>query len=1029
MKKMRRLYVLLFSTLAMFGIGVLLILARPATSAQQRGPRGKSAARPKQASEQPTTATLPKGLVTLRVDLKSKSKPKGKGKLATVWDGRLSVARGRVHRIRAWQDDPRNRFEGSEWQLTTRRSIPWNRQQRARGHETMPLQDAALLVELADAAPNTELAFETEQGDFRFTVEDVPFGASKRFLNGLVQVARVAGAGTILSAPTEDDYPSAALAPDGRLYVAYVAFTHGEGFRKRQPLEKPLEKFDDLAKPTGGDQMFLLCLDGDQWTGPLALTPPGQDVYRTATAVDGDGVVWVFWSAGRDGNWDLYARSRKGNTWSEAMRLTTDPGPDTFPVAATDGSGRVWVAWQGWRDGSFNVFAARQEGDGIGDPLTVSDSPGNQWTPALAAASDGRVAVAWDTYEKGTYDVHARVWSQGGFGDEIPIATSLRGEMRPSATFDGAGRLWVAYEDSPERWGKDWGALEKEGVPLYQGRSIGVRVWAESRLWQPADDPIHAFFPWRRTQAGPMKNPRLALPRLATDAAGRVWLAVRSPRLGTRAGVGTAWFEHAAWYEGDRWSGEIICPGTDNLLDNRPALVPSPSGEIVLVTSSDNRFATSGRLPQWFVKELRRQGEEIQQKPLEFPWPDPVNNELVMAELGPAPAAAPKPAKLEPVALADPAKPDPLAEKEAEDVARARAARTTIGDKTLQLWRGEFHRHTEISSDGGGDGLLMDMWRYGLDAAAMDWIGNGDHDNGNGREYSWWITQKTTDVFRAAGAFTPMFTYERSCTYPDGHRNVVFVQRGVRPLPRLGGGMGKILDKLPVDADRPNTPDTVMLYEYLRAFDGVCASHTSGTDMGTDWRDNDPKVEPIVEIFQGCRQSYEMPGAPRSNTAENSIGGWRPFGFVSLALQKGYRLGFQSSSDHGSTHISYCNVWVEEPTREAILESMKKRHLYGATDNIIADVRCGEHFMGDEFTTSERPRLSIHLIGTQPFDKVHIVKDGNYVHAESPGKQEVEFTWSDFDVKPGKTSYYYVRGEQKDGELVWVSPMWIKYQP
>ena len=27
----------------------------------------------------------------------------------------------------------------------------------------------------------------------------------------------------------------------------------------------------------------------------------------------------------------------------------------------------------------------------------------------------------------------------------------------------------------------------------------------------------------------------------------------------------------------------------------------------------------------------------------------------------------------------------------------------------------------------------------------------------------------------------------------------------------------------------------------------------------------------------------------------------------------------------------------------------------------------------------------------------------------------------------GKTSYYYVRGEQEDGEIVWASPMWITY--
>ena len=44
----------------------------------------------------------------------------------------------------------------------------------------------------------------------------------------------------------------------------------------------------------------------------------------------------------------------------------------------------------------------------------------------------------------------------------------------------------------------------------------------------------------------------------------------------------------------------------------------------------------------------------------------------------------------------------------------------------------------------------------------------------------------------------------------------------------------------------------------------IAISHTSGTDsMGTDWRDNDPGIEPVVEIYQGARNSYETLGAPR----------------------------------------------------------------------------------------------------------------------------------------------------------------------
>jgi hypothetical protein len=260
--------------------------------------------------------------------------------------------------------------------------------------------------------------------------------------------------------------------------------------------------------------------------------------------------------------------------------------------------------------------------------------------------------------------------------------------------------------------------------------------------------------------------------------------------------------------------------------------------------------------------------------------------------------------------------------------------------------------------------------------------------------------------------------------YPEGHRNPVFARRGVRTLPRLPLSDPNI--------EKP-APDTQMLYRYLRQLDGITAEHTSCTNMGTDWRDNDPKVEPIVEIFQGCRQNYEMPGAPRSPNEETAVNkDFRPKGFVSLALLKGYRLGFQSSSDHGSTHISYCNVWVTEPTRQAIFGGMKKRRIYGSTDNIVADVRCvvgnRTHFMGEEFSTPTPPKLNIKLIGAKPLAKVCIVRQNEYVHTVEPKTQTVEFTWTDAQPERGKTLYYYVRGEQEDGELVWVSPMWIRYE-
>jgi hypothetical protein len=85
--------------------------------------------------------------------------------------------------------------------------------------------------------------------------------------------------------------------------------------------------------------------------------------------------------------------------------------------------------------------------------------------------------------------------------------------------------------------------------------------------------------------------------------------------------------------------------------------------------------------------------------------------------------------------------------------------------------------------------------------------------------------------------------------------------------------------------------------------------------------------------------------------------------------------------------------------------------------------------MGDAFKTSQRPTVRIKLVGTAPLANVTLVKDDVEYVLGQPHNAEFETTWTDPKPTAGKESYYYVRGEQSDGELVWASPMWITYQP
>jgi hypothetical protein len=954
----------------------------------------------------------------------------------TQWDGSATARGADIQSVDGWRFERPDAVSGHSWKASSRQPRLFNNggQFDLKGMER-PVVTNGIVVRLSKSDANTELAVTTTQGSFTVRMANLAYGKAISELNGRVSIDLLPPVTRLTDDADEQDYPAAATGKDGTIWLAYSNFRHNkEHNRLRANLTAAPDDFADYKLPTGGDQVIVRSLRQGTWSGSIEVTPAGIDLQRPAIAVNGSGRVWVFWAQNENNNFDIWARPIDNGTPGKAVAITKEAGTDMDPVAATDSRGRVWVAWQAWRNGRAAIMSATESGDSFSAAHVVSTSSGNQWDPAIAADSNGRVTVAWDSYENGNYDVFARTSSGGNWGNVFTVAATSHYEAYPSIAYDPAGRLWVAYEEGGDGWGKDFGAQSSVGVALYQGRAIRLRGFQQDgRTLSTRTDPGGALpgplavkpdshhqndsEDWLRTNPQHAKDrtasrstenlwaPKNTLPRLTADASGRLWLTFRSVNPAWFTAMGTVWTEWVTSYDGADWSSPVFLDHSDNLLDNRPAVASARAGELVVVGSSDGRRSF----------EIAQRSLPPNAGPVAMPKIDPYNNDLWVNYLNLGPAGNIQTAAGSPVAT--PAiTPETKAEREA--IAGMRKYRLRAGSQNLRLARGEFHRHSEVSVDGGFDGTLLDQWRYVIDAVDLDWVGCCDHDNGTGREYSWWMNQKETDLFYSPGRFSPIFNYERSVPYPEGHRNVLFAQRGIRTLPRL--------PKMDNDSTG-RAPDTLMLYRYLKEFNGVTASHTSATNMGTDWRDNDPLVETSVEIYQGDRQNYEKPGAPRSSEEKDSIGGYRPKGYVDLALEMGYKLAFESSSDHVSTHMSFANVLTTGITREEILDGFRKRHLYASTDNILAEFRSGENIMGDAFTTATAPSFQVKLVGTAAFSKVVIVKNNEYVYSQEPKSATVNFTWRDAKPTPGKASYYYVRGEQKNGEIVWVSPMWVTY--
>jgi hypothetical protein len=969
------------------------------------------------------------------------------------WSGNISLDSGTINQLDGWRLLNSDSITGNAWSLSTRVS----------GSGTTVVENGVVVTAVPASSSSTFTVSPSSKATslfkaFTFHPSDLSLSVAKTYLSGAASV-QLAPLYTNLTASLssgldEQDQPALAQKGDD-IWISYVEFHHDnralEGF---PTLTSPAPtEFSQWARTPGGDQVFVMhySKSARAWDAPIPVSATSLDVMRTAVAVDAQNQVWVFWSANANWNqtgvlpnFDIYAQCMTGSPltpFGSPIQLTTNPGTDLNPVATTDANGNVWVAWQGYRNNNLDILASVQTGPTSFSPeTTVSFSPANDWDPVIAASPTGDVAVSWDTYDKGDYDVYFRRLRLSGqiqMDPPVPVAASRSFEARSSITYDAQNRLWVAYEMSVPRWGKNWGTYDSTGVGLYQSHTVKLKCFdsgsnayatvTDLNTVLPTPNTMPAVFPDptiaqnRKANAGVAvpAGPKHSVPRVAVDPDGQIYVTFRVTT-GVATGIGTIWSERVIYYDGQTWHGPATLAASDGFLTSRPVLAPLAGGDMLIVSATDHRQSPL------LVSSSRTN-------------PASINTDLYATELQ-VPRAT-QTMSLSPLAAETVAAPETDAASELASIAAINNYRVSLGGQAgdarrhrategsgqqLQLLRGEFHRHTEVSMDGGGDGLLEDGYRYLIDVAHMDWAMCCDHDNGNGHEYSWWIVQKHTDAYYLPGRYHSMFGYERSVNYPEGHRNVLFAQRGVRPLNRL-----------PLNLD-PTQNDTTMLYTYLKQFGGMTASHTSGTSgMGTDWRNNDPTSEPVVEIYQGDRQSYEMPDAIRSISATDAVAGYQPLGWVSLALQKGYRFGFESSSDHISTHMSYAHVYATDATRQALLDGVSKRHTYGATDNILADVHCGNNMMGDVFTVSSGPVLAVKLSGTANFANVYVIKDSTAVYSLQPNAATVNFSWQDTSLASGQTSYYYIRGEQtpitlngaqKTGEVVWTSPMWITRQ-
>ena len=674
------------------------------------------------------------------------------------WNGKLTVRGARIIRVRPWHfgADMTLSSETNTWTCSSWQGPRANAGSHTAHLPAIPRTSVRPGIQVDLTAPDVgsaSLAVTTTQGDFSVRLSRLLAEGTVFLLDGGVSVSRALSSFPVAvgsqpqaeapGGPVWHDYPSISITPgkSDEVWLCYVTY----------------------SRDHNADRIVARRLRQGRQLDQEQVVSPWGDHFGTALEHDSGGVLWAVYSAQVNGNWDLYGRSFRDRSWSTPLRLSHSPQPDLHHRLARAADGSIWLVWQGFRNGQSDILARRWDGARWGPVIQVSEkdntgSPSNDWEPAVTPHPQGGVAVVWDRYVDGQYDLFYRLMSDRFPGTVTRATSSPEFEARPSIGVDSMRRLWIAFDRAGPDWGKDTGfwlekAQKREGSRLVGGKGIGLVMIAPGSKRSPQPTPEVSL------QLGP--NELIASPKVIVDSKGKLWLFFRRQINLNMNGRGVV-FKFLVESYGSRFDA-------DSGQWTEPRLVADSSGRLDifpdLAVTDDRLWAT------WATDHRAMVGRR----------PDISSvfaGSVSLDEISTPPRYAVASAKTE---ASLHAKRQPFHPNEAEDVARIRSYRIRAGSREYGIYRGDLHRHTENSNDGGGDGSLADAYRYALDAASLDFLMISDHNDG-GRIYDWWRREKSNDLFRIGNSFVGLYGYERSAPYPNGHRNVLLPRRGIRPL-------------------------------------------------------------------------------------------------------------------------------------------------------------------------------------------------------------------------------------------------------
>ncbi|MEM7099518.1 MAG: DUF3604 domain-containing protein [Pseudomonadota bacterium] len=267
-----------------------------------------------------------------------------------------------------------------------------------------------------------------------------------------------------------------------------------------------------------------------------------------------------------------------------------------------------------------------------------------------------------------------------------------------------------------------------------------------------------------------------------------------------------------------------------------------------------------------------------------------------------------------------------------------------------RVFWGDTHGHSGFAEGIGTPDRFM---QWAKEDARLDFVTHSEHDVWLD-DAEWEVLRNNVSAYTEEGKFVAYLGYEWTVYGPNGgHHNVLF--RRPQGVSRVPAQFYPTLSKLYQGLRSSTNPKDVVVIPH---------AHQAG-----DYRQNDPELEPLVEIM-------------------SQHGNFEWFG--RMYLEHGHEVGFTAASDNHLSQPGYSPplggslsqrgglgaLLAQEATTDSLFDAMKNLQSYATTgDRIILDFAVNDTSMGKRAPFQEDRVINGRVIGTAPIDSITIIKN------------------------------------------------------